>query len=57
MGFAPAVVRAMTFWEFDHAFTRWASANGNGEVKTDPTPDEIAGVEAMMASAPDVITG
>jgi len=57
MGFAPAVVRDMTFWEFDHAFTRWASANGNGEVKTDPTPDEIAGVEAMMASAPDVLTG
>lgn len=50
MGFAPAQVRAMTFWEFAHAAAGIAAFHGAGVAEAS-TPDEIAAVDALMASA------
>lgn len=54
MGFSPDVVRKMTFWEFGHAFSAWAVANGN-ETGAEPTAEEMASLDLLMASAPNVL--
>lgn len=52
MGFAPPVVRAMTFWEFHHATAAWSEANGGGAARSDASPDALAALDTLMARAP-----
>lgn len=54
MGFTPADVRGMTLWEFGHAVAGWSEANG-GKTSHDPTPDELAELDALMNSAPETL--
>ena len=49
MGFTPAQVRAMTFWEFAHAQTAWARSNGAETIES-VSEAELAEVDALLVS-------
>ena len=54
MGFSPAQVREMTFWEFGHAATAFAAFNG-AKLEDDPTASDMAALDEMMANAPQTM--
>ena len=51
IGFTPAQVRGMTFWEFAHARAALHAYHG-GAVVEEATSSDLAEVDALLAATP-----
>ena len=53
MGFSPAEIGCMSFWEFGAAVSGWNEANGGEKSDTELSADDVARLSALVDGADD----